>query len=133
MVLPTQTRHHIAAAKVGSTGELENPSRFNLTHESDAPIHAVVVEVEPCTASFIIRTTPIRDPHLEEDIPSLDTRTCLESLQIDDEVEIDIEITRRWLSSEVKSYAVSRIGDCDLSGHDILAVLSSGFCDAWSL
>ena len=132
VVIPTRTTTHTAQARVVSTGELSDSSSFEPDREVDEPVEGVVLDVEPCAAQLIVRTTSVRDLHLDVDIPSSETRSCLASLQTAAKVEIEIEITRRWLSPEVKSFSVSRIGDCTLTDHDTMAVLSSGFCEAWS-
>jgi hypothetical protein len=131
VVIPTRTTTHTAQARVVATGELADSPSSDPDKEVDEPSQGVVLEVEPCTAQLAVRTTSVRDVYLDEDIPSPTTQSCLASLQIGAKVEVAVEITRRWLSSEAKSYSVSRIGDCTLAGHDATAVLKSGFCEAW--
>ncbi len=131
VVIPTRTIHHIVQARVVSNGQITHPSLSHLDQQAGQPILGVSAELAPCKATYIVRTTPVRDPHLERAVPSKETRACLESLQVDSKVDVEVEITRRWLSSEVKSYSISRIGDCTLHGSDRGARLTSGFCAAW--
>ena len=131
-VIPTQTSVHSAEALVVSTGEVEESMLRHLSHEGESPIDAVVLEAQPCGSTIVVRTSSQRDDHLDQEVPSTSTRECLESLPPGATLDVQVQLTRRWLSQDVKSFSLSAIGDCDLSGHDVMAVEQVEFCEAWS-
>ena len=57
---------------------------------------------------------------------------CLESVPLGATLSVQVQLTRRWLSREIKSFSLSAVGDCDLSAHDAMAVEQVEFCEDWS-
>jgi len=132
VLIPTQTFTRNTQAVVVSTGELVSPHSFSESQLSDRPIEGIVLNMDSCSAQLIFRTTPLRDPHLDVDIPSIELRNCLASLKAKEKLEVEVEIEHRWLSRAVKSFSFSRIGKCTFTEHDRMAIISSGFCESWA-
>lgn len=131
-VIPTRTSVRSAEALVVSTGEVEESLLRHLSHEGELPFDAVILEVQPCGSTIVVRTSSQRDEHLDQEVPSMSTRECLESLSPGATLDVQVQLTRRWLSQDVKSFSILSIGDCALSEADHLAVVTVEFCEDWS-
>jgi hypothetical protein len=129
--LPETATAHVFHGTVTEAGVLADQTVFDKKVQAAGAISGIRMVVEPCEHEFLIRVTAKANNHLGLWVPGKPTRECLAQVSAGERLAIHLTTTQRTLTSEIKGYKITQIGDCPLEDTDMGAILQSPACPGW--